>query len=99
MTTAPKWLNVLNDEDLAFIKRFILASGSLKDMATGYGISYPTIRLRLDRLIAKVQAVESHESASDFEYLLRALYAEGRLDKEIFKDLLAEHQKEMRRKR
>ena len=27
----PQWIDGLDDEDLAFIKRFILASGSLKD--------------------------------------------------------------------
>ena len=44
------WLEYMSEEDLAFIKRFVLASGSLKDVAAGYGISYPTVRLRLDRL-------------------------------------------------
>jgi hypothetical protein len=29
----PKWLDFLSEEDLAFIKRFVLASGSLKEMA------------------------------------------------------------------
>ena len=34
-----------------FAMDFILASGSLKEMAAKYGISYPTVRARLDRLI------------------------------------------------
>ena len=29
----PEWLANLDDEDLAFIKKFLLASGSLKEMA------------------------------------------------------------------
>jgi hypothetical protein len=99
MNERPKWTEVLNDEDWSFIKRFVLASGSLKDLAAGYGISYPTIRQRLDRLMAKIQALESEESADDFEYLLRALYAEGRVEKEHFKELLAAHRREMRRKK
>ena len=49
------WLDYLGDDDLTFIKRFVLSSGSLKELAQVYGISYPTIRLRLDRLIAKIQ--------------------------------------------
>ena len=53
------WIEFLDDEDTAFLKRFILLSGSLKDMASAYGVSYPTVRLRLDRLIAKVTAIEN----------------------------------------
>ena len=74
MTTAnltqKTWLDYLSDEDLAFIKRFVLCSGSLKELAGEYGISYPTIRLRLDRLIAKIRVVEEHQDVSPFEPLL-----------------------------
>lgn len=45
----------LDDEDMTFIKRFLLASGSMKEVAAQYGVSYPTVRLRLDRLIQKIQ--------------------------------------------
>lgn len=51
----PMWLANLDDEDLEFIKKFILASGSLKEIATLYDVSYPTVRLRLDKLIQKIQ--------------------------------------------
>ena len=61
----------MSDEDLSFIKRFVLASGSLKEVAAGYGISYPTVRLRLDRLIAKITVVENTDIRSEFERLLR----------------------------
>ena len=47
----PTWLGALAEEDLVFLKRFLLASGSLKRLAAEYGVSYPTIRVRLDRLI------------------------------------------------
>ena len=90
-----QWIEHLEPEDLAFIKRFVLASGSLKDLAAGYGISYPTVRLRLDRLIAKIQVVDSQHGASEFEQILRARYAEGKVDFETFKALLAAHQKEL----
>ena len=40
-----QWMDFLEDEDLAFIKRFILFSGSLKDLADAYNVSYPTLRL------------------------------------------------------
>jgi hypothetical protein len=89
------WLDYLSDDDLAFVKRFVLASGSLKELAQVYGISYPTIRLRLDRLIAKIQVVEDQQIASPFEKLLRMQYAEGKIDIETLKRLLAAHHKEL----
>jgi hypothetical protein len=49
------WTDLLGEEDVAFVKRFVLASGSLKEMAKVYGITYPTVRLRLDRLIEKIR--------------------------------------------
>ena len=93
---AEKWTDHLSDEDLAFLKRFVLASGSLKDLAASYGISYPTVRLRLDRLIEKIKVWDSQEITDDFERLLRAMYAEGRIDMDTLKQLLAAHKKEER---
>ena len=55
MTMIPPWMSNLDDEDMTFIKRFLLASGSMKEVAAQYGVSYPTVRLRLDRLIQKIQ--------------------------------------------
>ena len=37
--TLPQWLTHLDDEDYQFIKRLVLASGSLKELATEYGVS------------------------------------------------------------
>jgi hypothetical protein len=89
------WIDYLSDEDLAFVKRFVLASGSLKELAQAYGISYPTVRLRLDRLIAKIQVVEDQQITSPFEKLLRVQCAEGKIDLGTFKRLLAAHREEM----
>ena len=73
----------------------MLASGSLKDLAKAYGISYPTVRLRLDRLIEKVKILDSQEIVSEFERTLRARYAEGKLDMETLKALLVAHQEDL----
>ncbi len=88
------WIDYLTDEDLAFVKRFILASGSLKALAEAYAISYPTVRLRLDRLIAKITVVDDQQITSSFERTARALYAEGKLDGPTLKALLAAHAEE-----
>ena len=41
MTMIPPWMSNLDDEDMTFIKRFLLASGSMKEVAAQYGVSYP----------------------------------------------------------
>jgi len=90
----PGWTQLLEEEDLAFIKRFVLASGSLKEIASVYGVSYPTVRLRLDRLIDKIKVAESREDLSPFERLLRLQHAEGKIDLSTMKRLLAAHREE-----
>lgn len=90
----PDWLDLMTDEDRAFVKRFVLASGSLKAVAGQYGISYPTVRLRLDRLIEKINLTETHRVVSDFELILRAQHADGRLDATALKTLLRAYRDE-----
>lgn len=91
----PPWLASLSEEDFAFLKRFLLASGSLKEMARVYGVSYPTVRLRLDRLIQKVHVSEELAPFSPFERRLRVLLADGVIDTPAFKALLEAHQTEL----
>jgi hypothetical protein len=90
-----RWIDHLSDEDLSFVKRFILASGSLKAMADAYGISYPTVRLRLDRLIERVKIYDDEQIGSAFERVLRAQYADGKMDLATLKTLLAAHKREL----
>lgn len=92
--TKANWTQGLSNEDLAFIKRFVLVSGSLKELAKAYDISYPTVRLRLDRLIEKIKILDSHEITTEFERLLRVLYAEGKIDMDTLNAVLNMHRKE-----
>ncbi len=89
-----RWMDSLEDEDLAFIKRFILFSGSLKELADAYSVSYPTLRLRLDRLIDKIKILDNQNIDDDFERQLRAQFADGKLDSQVFKRLLAAYQEQ-----
>ena len=91
----PSWIDQLDEEDVAFIKRLIMASGSLKDLAAAYDISYPTVRLRLDRLIAKVKVLDDRRQMGLFERTLRAQFAEGKIDAATLKTLLSAHEKEL----
>lgn len=90
-----EWMDQLSDEDRSFLKRFLLASGSLKAVAAEYGISYPTVRLRLDRLIEKVKVYDSLRIQSEFERQLRALLADGKIDAATMRHLLQLHQQEL----
>lgn len=49
----------LSPKEQEFVLHFFLASGSLKEMALQYGISYPTMRNQLDDLIAHIQQIQS----------------------------------------
>ena len=88
----PPWLGGLEEEDLNFIRRFLLASGSLKEVAHQYGVSYPTVRLRLDRLIQKIQL---NEQAVEEPYirLVKQLAVDDKLDLETARLLIQEYRK------
>ncbi|HEX9636952.1 MAG TPA: DUF2089 family protein [Acidobacteriota bacterium] len=45
----------LDAEDQELILSFLTASGSLKELAKRYGLSYPTVRNRLDALIERIE--------------------------------------------
>ena len=74
------------------IKKFILSSGSLKEIAALYGVSYPTVRLRLDRLIQKIQISETTE-ADPYVSLVKRLAVDDKLDFDTAKILITEYRK------
>ncbi|XID94868.1 DUF2089 family protein [Paenibacillaceae bacterium WGS1546] len=89
----PDWLASLDDEDLNFIKKFILSSGSLKEVAGIYGVTYPTVRLRLDRLIQKIQIAE--DTTNDpYVSLIKKLAVNEKLDLDTAKILISAYKKQ-----
>ena len=92
MATMPVWMAELEDEDLTFIKKFLLASGSLKEVASLYGVSYPTVRLRLDRLIKKIRLTESAE-ADPYVSLVKRLAVDDKLDFDTAKLLISAYRR------
>jgi hypothetical protein len=88
----PDWLGNLDDEDISFIKKFIMSSGSLKEIANIYGVTYPTVRLRLDRLIQKIQI--SEDTTNDpFVSIIKRLAVNEKLDFDTAKILISEYKK------
>ena len=92
----PPWLAGLSEEELAFLRRFVLASGSLKEVAGEYGVSYPTVRLRLDRLIQKIRLAEQ-EQADPYISLVKRLALEEKLDLDTAKVLIAAYKQAARK--
>ncbi len=88
----PGWINDLEEEDLSFIKRFLLASGSLKEIAKQYSVTYPTVRLRLDRLIQKIQLSDKQES-DPYVSLIKRMAVDEKIDFDTAKTLINEYKK------
>lgn len=86
------WASNLEDEDWSFMKQFILASGSLKDLADYYEVSYPTIRLKLDRLIQKVQ-LSDNPNEDPFITKIKQMVLNEQLDFQVAKTIINEYRK------
>ena len=89
----PEWMANFEDEDVSFIKRFLLASGSLKEIAQQYGVTYPTVRLRLDKLIQKIKIGEN-ASNEPYVALIKRLAIAGKVDFETAKVLISEYKRQ-----
>lgn len=87
----PAWIRHLEDTDLHFIKRMVLASGSLKQLSQEYEVSYPTIRARLDKIIERVQTHDTHPQDDALEAKIRMLVSERQIEVPLARQLLALH--------
>lgn len=87
----PNWLRQLDETDIHFLKRMLLASGSLKQLAEEYEVSYPTIRQRLDRVIQRVRQADSNPDDDPFESKVRQLVSDNDLNPSTARDLLELH--------
>jgi hypothetical protein len=90
----PEWISNLDDEDLSFIKKFILASGSLKEIANQYGVTYPTVRLRLDKLIQKIK-INEDTSNEPYIALIKRLAVNNQIDFNTAKILISAYKKQI----
>ncbi|HAM62544.1 MAG: hypothetical protein A2Y20_09480 [Firmicutes bacterium GWF2_51_9] len=90
--TLPDWLTELDSEDITFMRNFILSSGSLKEIAVLYGVTYPTVRLRLDRLIQRIQV--SNEQGNDpYVAMIKRMAINEKIDLDTAKVLISEYRK------
>lgn len=87
----PHWIVGLDEGDLQLIRRFVLASGSLKQLAAEYDVSYPTIRGRIDSLIERVRVLDANCKDDALEARVRLLVADGAIPPKLGKDLMRLH--------
>jgi len=59
----------LTMEDQIFVTAFLRSHGSIKDMEELFGISYPTVKNRLNRISQMLEFVEINPPASNSEIL------------------------------
>jgi len=61
----------LSAEDQVFVAAFVRSHGSIKEMEQVFGVSYPTIKARLNRIAATLEFVETDPEPGRAEVLDR----------------------------
>lgn len=92
----PQWILALEMEDITFLKNFVLKSGSLKEIAKLYEVSYPTVRLRLDKLIQKIE-LSDQKDEEPFSAFIKGLAVDSRIDLETAKMIIEKYKQEGKR--
>jgi len=89
----PDWILSLDEEDMEFIKKFVMNSGSLKEIAKIYEVSYPTVRIKLDRLIEKIKLNDAADN-EEFIKFIKQLSIDDRINLEEAKLIIEKYKKE-----
>jgi hypothetical protein len=58
-------------EDQVFIAAFVKSHGSIKEMESVFGVSYPTVKARLNRIAAQLEFVDTNPAPARGEILER----------------------------
>ena len=61
----------LSADDQIFVTAFVRAHGSIKEMEQVFGVSYPTVKSRLNRIAGALQFVETNPMPSRAEIMER----------------------------
>ncbi|MGE7021944.1 DUF2089 family protein [Solibacillus cecembensis] len=93
----PNWILALENEDLEFVKNLVIHSGSLKEIAKVYEVSYPTVRLKLDRLIDKIKMNDTVEN-QEFIKFIKSLSIDDRISVEDAKLIIEKYKQERNEK-
>lgn len=88
-----EWIFKLDNDDISFIKEFVLSSGSLKKVAKHYYISYHLTRNRLDSLIEKIELMEVEEDW--YVKFIKSLALDDEYNYETAKKLIEKYEERM----
>lgn len=83
------WFFNLEKEEQEFLKRFILASGSLKQLAKEYEVSYPTVRIRVDKIIEKIKLSDNNRNT--FEINIMQMVIDEKISLDSAKEIIRKH--------
>src|SRR5215469_2112557 len=67
----PPQLARLSPEDQVFVTAFLRSHGSIKEMEQVFGVSYPTIKARLNRIAGQLEFIETNPAPGRAEVLDR----------------------------
>lgn len=93
MDVIPKWMKNLSEEDLIFVKNFLLSSGSLKEIAQIYDVTYPTVRVRLNKLIDKIILSEKENESDEYISMIKRYVIDEQIEFDAAKKLISEYKK------
>lgn len=80
----------MENDEIDFIKNFVIMSGSLKELGKMYDVSYPTVRLRLDRVIQKIK-MNDQEINEPYINLIKRLAIDDKIETDVAKILIKEY--------
>ena len=70
-------------EDQVFVAAFVRSHGSIKEMEQVFGVSYPTIKARLNRIAASLEFIETDPTPGREEVLERLARGEITADQAV----------------
>ena len=65
----PPPVALLSPEDMVFAVAFLKSRGNMRQMERAFGISYPTVKNRLDRIAGQLDLVEIEERRQESDIL------------------------------
>ena len=85
-----EWFLELSTEDQEFVKQLVLSSGSLKQLAKIYDVSYPTVRTRLNMVIQTINLIESKQ-ANSFEGRIKKKEIAEKISLDVAKEIISDY--------
>ena len=84
-----EWFLELSTEDQEFVKQLVLSSGSLKQLAKIYDVSYPTVRTRLNMVIQTINLIDSKQ-ANSFEGRIMKMVIAEKISLDVAKEIISD---------